>query len=316
MGKIAGNEATIRQGASRKSLAADGAPQQPDSGPDRLGSAQVFGNCARFRCNSWCNPGWRMGKLASILAFVVLFADGARPQQQPPPFAGGGGVGVGGNQSQPRPDQNGVYFAGPGIVAPLVIERAPVEYPADVPNGAIEGMTILKLVVGADGLATNISIVSSHGAAFDEAATDAIRRCKFDPGTLNGDPVSVHVFARVRFFEDKRDTYPRILSRYGLGAGMGTPAARNYDRPPVAIYIAPAEFSEKARKAKYQGVVLVSATINEEGLPTDVKVVKSLGMGLDEKAIESVYKSRFRPATKDGAPVAAQITIEVNFRLY
>ncbi len=255
-----------------------------------------------------------MFRLASILALVLLFADTALPQQQPPPLAGGEGPSA--NPSQPRPDSNGAYFAVPGIVTPVVIERAAVEYPVNVPEGAIDGLTVLKLVVGTDGLATDISVVSSHGDAFDQAAIDAIRRSKFDPGTLNGDPVPVHIFARVRFFADKRETYPRIVAHFGLGAGPGALSTRNYDKPPIAIYMAPAEFSERARKAKYQGVALVSAIINEEGLPTDVKVIRSLGMGLDEKAIESVYRSRFRPATKDGAPVAAQITIEVNFRLY
>jgi TonB family protein len=177
-------------------------------------------------------------------------------------------------------------------------------------------MTVMKLVVTEDGAATDIQVISSHGDAFDQAAVDALRRCKFDPATLNSKPVPIHIFARVRFFEDKRETFPRILAHYGLDAGQGAFATRKFDKPPVAIYIAPAEFSDKARKAKVQGVVLVSTVIDEQGNPTDIKVVKSLGMGLDEKAIESVHRSRFQPATKDGVPIAARITMEVNFRLY
>lgn len=248
-----------------------------------------------------------------IVSLLSLCAGPACPQE-PPPLTAGGSASA--STPQPRPDADGVYFAVPGVITPVVIERAPVEYPPETPANTVEGMTVLKLVVTEEGVATGIQVISSHGDAFDQAAVDALKRCKFDPATVNGKPVPIHIFARVRFFADKRETFPRMLSHYGLGAGMGAPSARNFDQPPVAIYMAPAEFSEKARKAKYQGVALVSAVIDEKGAPTDVKVVRSLGMGLDEKAIESVYKSRFRPAMKDGAPVAAQVTIEVNFRLY
>ena len=55
--------------------------------------------------------------------------------------------------------------------------------------------------------------------------------------------------------------------------------------------------------------------MNEKGAPTDIRVVKKLGLGLDEKAIESVTKWRFKPGMKDGKPVAVQATIEVAFRL-
>jgi TonB family protein len=255
-----------------------------------------------------------MPKTALILAFLALFAAAARPQQQLPPAAGD--LAPGANFPQPRPDKDGVYFAVPGIITPVVIDRAPVEYPANAPDSAVEGMTVLKLVVSEEGTATDIEVVASHGDAFDRAAIDALQRCKFDPATLNGKPVPIHIFARVRFFEDKRETYPRILAHYGLGAGIRAPSTRNFDQPPVPLNAVPAEYSDKARKAKVQGVVLVSTMISDDGSPTDIKVVKGLGMGLDEKAVEAVSKYRFRPAMKDGEPVAARITIEVNFRLY
>ena len=114
-----------------------------------------------------------------------------------------------------------------------------------------------------------------------------------------------------------------IINRLAPNGGfaqrpIGTVFGRNslYDKPPVATYIPVAEYSEQARKVKYQGVAILSVLVTEDGLPTDVQVTRSLGMGLDEKAVECVMKYRFRPATKDGAPVAARIAIEVNFRLY
>ncbi len=75
------------------------------------------------------------------------------------------------------------------------------------------------------------------------------------------------------------------------------------------------EYSEEARKAKYSGSVMLSIVVNTDGRADDIKVVRSLGMGLDEKAIEAVGRWRFRPGTKDGVPVRVRAQVEVNFRL-
>jgi TonB family protein len=58
------------------------------------------------------------------------------------------------------------------------------------------------------------------------------------------------------------------------------------------------------------------AIIGPDGRPRNLRVARSLGMGLDEKAAEAVSRWRFEPALKDGRPVAVQISIEVVFRLY
>jgi TonB family protein len=75
------------------------------------------------------------------------------------------------------------------------------------------------------------------------------------------------------------------------------------------------EYSEEARKAKWSGAVTISLVVDVNGMPKDIQVIKALGMGLDQKAIEAVQKWRFRPGTKDGKPVPVQAVIEVNFRL-
>lgn len=100
----------------------------------------------------------------------------------------------------------------------------------------------------------------------------------------------------------------------GIGGGVfrvggGVSAPRALDTPDP-------EYSEEARKAKYQGVCILWLIVGPDGKPRDVKVARSLGMGLDQKAIEAVKKWTFEPAMKDGKPVAVQINVEVNFRLY
>jgi len=85
---------------------------------------------------------------------------------------------------------------------------------------------------------------------------------------------------------------------------------------PRALYQPDPEYSEEARRAKFQGVVVLNVVIGPDGRPRDLRVARSLGMGLDEKAIEAVRQWKFAPATKDGHPVAVQVGIEVAFRLY
>ena len=85
---------------------------------------------------------------------------------------------------------------------------------------------------------------------------------------------------------------------------------------PRAIYAPEPEFSDEARRVKFQGEVTLLAIIGADGLPKRLQVVRSLGMGLDEKAIETVRTWRFDPAKKDGRPVAVQMNIIVNFHLF
>ena len=93
---------------------------------------------------------------------------------------------------------------------------------------------------------------------------------------------------------------------YRVGGGVSVP---------VPIFQAEPEYSEEARLAKYQGSVVLQVIVNEKGEPTGARVVRKLGQGLDEKAIEAIQKWRFNPGMKDGEPVPVIVTIEVPFRL-
>jgi len=85
---------------------------------------------------------------------------------------------------------------------------------------------------------------------------------------------------------------------------------------PQVIFNPEPSFSEEARKAKAQGIVLLLLVVGKDGHPYDIRVRQSLGMGLDEKAIEAVNRWRFRPATLNGQPVATKIAVQVDFHLY
>jgi TonB family protein len=101
-----------------------------------------------------------------------------------------------------------------------------------------------------------------------------------------------------------------------IGAGGGVfPIGRGITAP-RAIYDPEPEYSDEARRVKHQGVVILTVIVDQEGRPREVRLARSLGMGLDEKAIDAVKKWRFSPGLKNGTPVAVQVNVEVNFRLY
>lgn len=106
---------------------------------------------------------------------------------------------------------------------------------------------------------------------------------------------------------------------YGPGSGGGTGGGAyrigGDVSAPVLVNKVEPEYSEEARKAKYSGTVLLSIVVDANGMPRDIHVIRPLGLGLDEKAIEAVMKWRFRPGLKGGRPVATQAQVEVNFRL-
>ncbi len=94
------------------------------------------------------------------------------------------------------------------------------------------------------------------------------------------------------------------------------PAGKQGVTVPQVIFNPEPSFSDEARKSKTQGVVTLMLVVGKDGHPYDIRVRQSLGMGLDEKAIEAVNRWRFRPATLDGQAVATQIAVELQFRLY
>jgi len=98
------------------------------------------------------------------------------------------------------------------------------------------------------------------------------------------------------------------------GAEVSSP--RPSASAPVLIHSVEPEFTEKARQAHASGVVLVNLWVDQEGNPRQVRTLRGLGMGLDQKAIEAVKQYRFTPAMSDGKPMPAQLTVAVKFQIF
>jgi periplasmic protein TonB len=106
----------------------------------------------------------------------------------------------------------------------------------------------------------------------------------------------------------------------GIGESRSGPpgASASRDRgitPPQLVFKVEPEFSEEARKAKYQGVVVLAIDVDANGAVRNIRVRKSLGLGLDEKAVEAVSHWRFRPGILNGKPVVTEAVVQVNFQL-
>ena len=112
----------------------------------------------------------------------------------------------------------------------------------------------------------------------------------------------------------------------GNGSGLGPGSGGNYGgglrrigggvSQPVLVYQVEPEFSEEARKAKFMGVVLVNLIVDSKGNPQNVHILRGVGMGLDEKAIEAVRQYKFKPAMEGGKPVPVELNVEVNFQIF
>ena len=100
------------------------------------------------------------------------------------------------------------------------------------------------------------------------------------------------------------------------GFGGGVFKVGNGTTAPVVLYKKEPEYSEEARKAKYQGTVVLYIEVDPSGRAVNPRVVRSLGLGLDEKALEAVKQWKFRPGYRNGKPVTVAAQVEVNFRLY
>jgi periplasmic protein TonB len=103
----------------------------------------------------------------------------------------------------------------------------------------------------------------------------------------------------------------------GIGSGIGPYVVGNGVKPPVPVFQPLPAYTEEARKARAEGIVLIQAIVRKDGTVDSFKVLRGLGYGLDESAINTIAtKWRFKPGTYNGAPVDVQANIEVSFRLY
>jgi TonB family protein len=209
----------------------------------------------------------------------------------------------------------------PGVIAGQRLNFVAPVYPADAKANKIQGAVVLDAIIGKDGAIKDLHILSGP-PELTTAALEAVRRWTYKPYLLNGDPTEVETTITVNFSlspspqpepspapnPSALNPQPSAPSNQVLHIGGGV-------KPPVVIHTAEPEYSLQAKDAKFSGNVRVYLQVDTNGHTSHVRVVKGVGMGLDEKAVEAVSQYRFKPATLGGKPVPVDLYIDVNFQI-
>ena len=185
------------------------------------------------------------------------------------------------------------------VVPPHVIESRPPIYTDEALAARIEGIVTLEAAVDTQGKIAILRVVKSLGYGLDQRATGAVLDWKFVPAIRSGVPVKAIAQIDVEF-----KLPPAHVFR--IGGGVTAPSVISRVEP---------QYSDEARNARYQGTVVLEVTIKKDGTAEIVRVVRSIGFGLDENAVEAIKQWRFKPGMRNGVPVDVSVNVEVNFNL-
>jgi TonB family protein len=183
-----------------------------------------------------------------------------------------------------------------------------------------QGTTVIEFQINRDGSLAEMRTLESAGdASLDSAASQAISSAApfpMLPQTYPGQTLQLRYYFG---YDQPVGPEAPLCNGPNLGAQPADYVVRtvgNGVAAPHPTFSPDPEYSDVARRMKYQSRVRIAGTVDTEGAFTDLCVLVPGGGGLDEKAMAAVRKWRFEPATLVGAPVAVRISVEVDFRLY
>jgi bla regulator protein blaR1 len=190
------------------------------------------------------------------------------------------------------------------------------------------GTVNLRATITASGDLKGIQAIKGDDE-LKQAALSAVRQWRYRPATINGVPIEVQHKITIDFTTDDGvllgadDLPPQVptepsgdlLAKFRTGklpliGGLSKPVSR-----PKPIYTPDPEYSEIARKYRQEGTCLVGVVVGADGRPDSIWIIRPLGYGLDQKAVETLRTWRFQPATREGAAVPVMIVVEVSFHL-
>ncbi len=217
------------------------------------------------------------------------------------------------------PDEDGIYYVGPEVTPPTLVRTLSVPYPTEVQGKDVQGMTVLAMIIDPSGTPSHIQLLHTHGELFDKSTIAAVEHSAFAPGTLAGKPVPVWIDVRVVFHADRSLAVPQVMiAERDLPLPDESHFFDKHRRPlsftpPFVIHTVDASFADPFIAHPYVQEAVVEVLVSEKGLPTEVRVSRGLGFGLDKKAEAAVWQYRFFPATKRGQPVASRRRVMVDF---
>jgi TonB family protein len=249
-----------------------------------------------------------------------------------------------------QPARVKVYTVGRDVTAPELLPPTLAPIPSGNCKKKMDGKVVLSVLVDETGQPCNIMFLKPLGTDLDKLALQLATADRFKPGTRDGTPVVVAQSVEVDFQacvdeitddagkkayllrmrsqpEQKLGALPQppkeaVLpssNRSWNDLGGSTPRIDHVGdkvSAPVPLYSPEAHYTPEARKAGITGKCLVSLIVDQQGMPQNIRIIRSLDPGLDQNAMDAVAKYRFKPAMKDGQPVPVMVTVEVNFQLY
>jgi TonB family protein len=195
------------------------------------------------------------------------------------------------------------YAVGGDVKAPVVLVHIDPVYPEEARQERVSGTVIVETVIDHTGAVRDIKVLKGLPHGLSEAAVDAVKRWVFKPGTINGEAVDVLFNLTINFRLEKKDSGDAPLR---VGGDVRAPIVTERVEP---------SYTEEARKARINGIVILEVVIGRDGLVKEVSVLKPLPFGLDQAAVDAVKQWRFKPGTLDGKPVDVIFNLTVNFRL-
>jgi TonB family protein len=200
-------------------------------------------------------------------------------------------------------DRYGVYTIGGEIASPKLMYSECAVYSERMLEIDEEGTVLVTAILGPDGVPVGADVLIPFIRPFDLAAIRATNQMRFEPATLNRNPVPVRIFVEYTFAKTKTTAVPVIIEP---GDSL---------QPPIALYGVRPDYPRRARKQRMRGVVEISFTVTRSGLPADLEILRHAARDLDESAVRALRRFRFQPATMAGEPVPAHVTIDVTYRL-
>ncbi|HTK96115.1 MAG TPA: energy transducer TonB [Terriglobales bacterium] len=195
------------------------------------------------------------------------------------------------------------------VDAPVLKVGMRPEYPENktVPPGPV----VLSVVIDTKGKPQGITVATSQGKDFDDAAIAALKQWRFEPArTTTGRKIPLRIDVKIDF-PDVRALLAEALPL--CSAQQPAPCAKY---PPRPIFMPDPEYTDLARKNHVSGTCVLSVVVDTLGRVAYVKVKKSLGYGLDESSIEALRKWRLEPGRlEDKTAVPVKIEVETNFRM-
>jgi TonB family protein len=197
-----------------------------------------------------------------------------------------------------------------GVLAGMLLSKPTPIYPERAKEAHVQGPVILHAFISKTGTIKRLEVISGN-SMLANAAVDAVQHWTYKPFLLNGEPVEVETSITVNFsLDDSSKTTEQSVGTDVIEKIGGAVSA------PVKIKGRNPMYTELARQDKVNGSVMVSLIVDKDGLPQKVHVTRGLGDGLDENAVEAVKQWRFKPAMKDGNPVAVAMSMEVQFKIF